>query len=109
MSCLRGHEFDAVGIASFGPVELNKEKDTYGCILNTPKPHWSMVNVMEPFKVFKVPVGFAVDVGAAALGELKHGRHGYGLFVTYCRANQLIRRIETYRRVCTLQSELEWV
>ena len=30
----------AVGIASFGPVELRREQDLYGYVTNTPKPGW---------------------------------------------------------------------
>lgn len=44
--------FVSIGIASFGPVDLNKDSKTYGHITTTPKPHWGMANVVGPFEKF---------------------------------------------------------
>jgi len=34
----------AIGIGSFGPVDLNRESSTYGYITSTPKPNWYLYN-----------------------------------------------------------------
>ncbi|RYL95879.1 ROK family protein [Sporolactobacillus sp. THM7-4] len=67
-------KIEALGIASFGPVDLNKESETYGFITSTPKPGWAnfpFVKTMED--ALHVPVGFSTDVNGAALGELYFG------------------------------------
>ncbi len=64
----------ALGIACFGPLQLRRAADNYGCLLPTPKAGWSGVNVVEPFRTaFGVPVVLDTDVGAAARGELELG------------------------------------
>ncbi|SKA88713.1 fructokinase [Prosthecobacter debontii] len=64
----------AIGIGTFGPVDLNKESDTYGYITTTPKPHWHQTDVVGFFRNrFKVPVGFDTDVNAAVLAEYLWG------------------------------------
>ncbi|WP_027407965.1 ROK family protein [Anoxybacteroides tepidamans] len=64
------YELKAIGIGSFGPIDLNKNSATYGHITSTPKPHWANFDfVGEISKHFHVPIGFDTDVNAAALGE----------------------------------------
>ncbi len=66
----RKHRVSAIGIASFGPVDLNEASPTYGFITATPKPGWSQTDVLAPFKrEFDVPLVFETDVNAAAYGE----------------------------------------
>ncbi len=63
-------ELTAVGIASFGPVDLNRESATYGYITTTPKPYWSSVNLRGPVQeALGLPTAFDTDVNAAAFGE----------------------------------------
>lgn len=70
----RGKEISAMGIGSFGPVDLDKNSDTYGYITSTPKPHWAQCNLVgEIQKYIHVPVAFDTDVNAAALGEMEWG------------------------------------
>jgi fructokinase len=60
----------AIGIASFGPVDLNLASKTYGFITTTPKPGWNYVDLRgEIQRTIGVPVAFDTDVNAAAFGE----------------------------------------
>jgi fructokinase len=73
----------AVGIASFGPVELRPDHPQYGHITSTPKPGWRDVDLVGPIRsALGVPVGFDTDVAGAALGEGRWGAaQGLGTFV----------------------------
>jgi len=75
---LKQHKFDALGIASFGPVELDKNSKHYGYITTTPKPNWGMTPILKAFEIFDVPIGFDTDVNAAAVSELVLSNHGKG-------------------------------
>ncbi|MBZ5749038.1 ROK family protein [Metabacillus rhizolycopersici] len=67
-------KIEAIGIGSFGPIDLTKTSDTYGYITSTPKPYWENFNLVgEVKKHFSVPIGFDTDVNGAALGESKWG------------------------------------
>jgi fructokinase len=78
-----GVSLAAIGIASFGPVELRRGHLRYGSITNTPKPGWSRTDMIGPFAAaLGVPVGFDMDVNAAALAEGRWGAaRGLGSFV----------------------------
>jgi len=63
-------ELAAVGIASFGPVDLDPDSPTYGYITTTPKPFWSQVDLRGCVQEgLKVPVIFDTDVNCAVFGE----------------------------------------
>lgn len=67
-------EIQALGFGSFGPVDVNKQSDTYGSVMKTPKPNWGGYRVVDHIKrSLNVPVGFDTDVNAAALGEATWG------------------------------------
>ena len=69
-----GEKLDSIGIACFGPLDLNKNSDKYGYITSTPKPGWQYVDVAGFFKrKFNLPVGFDTDVNAAAYSEFLWG------------------------------------
>ena len=60
----------AIGIGSFGPVDLHKGSSTYGFITSTPKAGWANTDIVGKIKAeLGVPVGFDTDVNASALGE----------------------------------------
>jgi fructokinase len=64
------HAVTAIGVAPFGPVDLNPVSPTYGYITATPKPGWTNADILGPFrKNFDVPLAFDLDVNAAVLGE----------------------------------------
>lgn len=66
----RGRNISALGIASFGPVDLNKDSNTYGFITSTPKLAWQYYPVLQTLaKALSVPVGFDTDVNSSALAE----------------------------------------
>jgi fructokinase len=70
----RRSELHAVGIASFGPIDLNPESWTYGYITSTPKTGWRNTDIAGAVrKGLDVPVGFDTDVNGAALGEARWG------------------------------------
>ncbi|MGR6330069.1 ROK family protein [Sphingomonas sp. XXL09] len=66
--------FDALGIASFGPVSIDRDAADYGHITSTPKPHWAGTDVAGRLaRRYDVPTGFHTDVVGAALAEAKWG------------------------------------
>jgi hypothetical protein len=69
--------FAALGIASFGPIDLDLNSKTYGFITTTPKPYWANFHLLEAFQHYNVPIAFDTDVNAPALAEFVHGSHGY--------------------------------
>ncbi len=71
----------SVGIASFGPVDLDRSSRTYGFITSTPKPGWANTDIRGAVAAavgLEVPIGFDTDVNAAALAELRLRSSGAG-------------------------------
>jgi fructokinase len=67
----------AVGVGSFGPIDLGRASPTYGHILTTPKPHWAGTDVVGILRTaLGVPIGWDTDVNGAALGERRWGAGG---------------------------------
>ncbi len=66
----RQRPLTAIGIASFGPLDLDRTSPTYGYITTTPKHSWSNVNIVQKIRnQLNVPVSVDTDVNGAALGE----------------------------------------
>jgi fructokinase len=66
--------FDALGIASFGPVDLHSASPTWGHIVTTTKPGWSGADIAPRLaERLGVPVGFETDVNGAAIAEMRWG------------------------------------
>ena len=68
-----GNRPAAIGVGSFGPLELRRGHPRYGQITTTPKPGWSGTDMVAPFAALGVPVGFDTDVNAAAMAEGRWG------------------------------------
>ena len=67
-------EIVSLGIACFGPIDLNKKSKTYGYITSTPKLDWRNYDIVGEFKkALNVPVGFDTDVNGSLLGEITWG------------------------------------
>lgn len=68
------YDVHAIGIGSFGPVDVNQNSSTYGNITSTPKTAWRDYPLVKTIMdAFSVPIGFNTDVNAAALGEATFG------------------------------------
>ena len=64
----------ALGIGTFGPVDLNPSSPTYGYITTTPKLAWANYNIVGAVKdALGIPVGFDTDVNGSLLGEVTWG------------------------------------
>ncbi len=67
-------DIKALGIGSFGPIDLDKNSKTYGYITSTPKLAWVNCDIVGTLtKHLGVPVGFDTDVNGSALGEATWG------------------------------------
>ncbi|MCA9765929.1 MAG: ROK family protein [Carnobacterium sp.] len=67
-------ELSAIGIGSFGPIDVNPTSPTYGYVTTTPKTAWKNFDFLGAVKKrYAIPVGWTTDVNAAALGEVKKG------------------------------------
>jgi fructokinase len=65
---------DALGVASFGPIDLRRDSPTYGCMGATPKRGWANADIAGYFtRRFALPVGITTDVIGAALAEGRWG------------------------------------
>ena len=64
-----------LGVASFGPVDLDERSATHGFITTTPKRGWQNADILGPLRrAFPhAALGFDTDVNGAALGEARWG------------------------------------
>lgn len=68
------YEINALGVGSFGPIDINAQSQRFGTILNTPKTAWKHYDLLGRLKRdFGVPVDIDTDVNAACLGEYRYG------------------------------------
>jgi fructokinase len=65
----------AIGVAAFGPVAINRRHPRYGFMLDTPRPGWSGGPILNPLeKAFPgAKLTLETDVNAAALAEARLG------------------------------------
>ncbi|MCF2707263.1 ROK family protein [Arcanobacterium haemolyticum] len=66
---------EAIGVASFGPLDTNPTSSTYGFITSTPKPGWAQTDLhnLIPLTGFNSPISFITDVSGSLLGEREAG------------------------------------
>ena len=70
----RDKKIAALGIACFGPLDLNPRSATYGYITTTPKKGWAHYDIVGAFReALAVPIGFDTDVNGSLLGEVTYG------------------------------------
>lgn len=66
--------FDALGIASFGPIRLDRAAPDFGHMLPTPKPGWSGADIHGALAgALPCPNAIDTDVNGAALAEARWG------------------------------------
>jgi fructokinase len=66
----RQFELAAIGLAPFGPLDLDPASPSYGSIAFTPKDGWANAGLLSVFRqAFDLPLAIDLDVNAAAFGE----------------------------------------
>jgi fructokinase len=73
----------ALGIASFGPLDLDPRSAAFGFITTTPKAGWQHVDLLAPLRrALGIPIVIDTDVNGAALAEHRWGSgRGVGTLV----------------------------
>lgn len=70
----RRYDLSSFGIASFGPIDVDKTSPHYGRILKTPKPNWSHFSLKAAFEAgLDLNVVVDSDVNGALLAEVTSG------------------------------------
>lgn len=68
------NKVEAIGIACFGPVNIDRESSQYGTIQDTPKLAWRFFPFLQTLKEkLNIPIELQSDVNVAALGEATYG------------------------------------
>lgn len=68
------HRVDALGVGSFGPLELNPAAPHYGSITSTPKLAWRDYPLLTALRGDRaIPCAIDTDVNAAVLAEAERG------------------------------------
>jgi fructokinase len=69
-----GSSIRSIGIASFGPVDLDSTSASYGHITSTPKAGWANFDLLSAIaNPLGLPAFFETDVNAAILAEVRWG------------------------------------
>ncbi len=79
-------EVQAIGVAHFGPFDLDPTSPTYGSTLATPKAGWNGADVLGLLRERRgpdLPIGFMGDVDGALRGEYAYG-HARGQANSAC-------------------------
>jgi fructokinase len=68
------YSIDAIGVGSFGPIDVNKDSKTYGYVTSTPKTAWQNFNFLGSLSEhYDVPIAWTTDVNAAGFAEYAMG------------------------------------
>lgn len=68
------HGIDALGVGSFGPLDLNPASPTYGYITSTPKLKWQNYPLLSGLLNGRdIPAAIDTDVNAAVIAEMELG------------------------------------
>jgi len=71
----RHRGIESLGIASFGPLVVDRSSSRFGAIAATPKPGWTDAPLLERLATtLGVPTDIQTDVEAAAVAEWRHGK-----------------------------------
>lgn len=71
---LEGWDYAALGVASFGPIDIDPASPNYGHMRATPKPGWARADILAPLaKAGRMPARLDTDVNGAALAEMQWG------------------------------------
>lgn len=82
--CEGSHHVEALGIAAFGPLDLDEGSPGYGAVGATPKPGWTGVPILGPLSAaLGVPAVIQTDVEAAAVAEQVVGSDPRALSLAY--------------------------
>ncbi|OMF30762.1 fructokinase [Paenibacillus sp. FSL H8-0548] len=74
ISYFQDKRVSAIGIGTFGPINIDTSNPLYGYVTSTPKPGWSNYDFLGTLKrEFDLPFGWDTDVNAAALAEATWG------------------------------------
>ncbi len=74
MEFLKDHDIDALGVAGFGPLDLDEKSPSYGTITSTPKLAWRNYPLLATLRAGRnIPCAIDTDVNAAVLAEIKQG------------------------------------
>jgi fructokinase len=75
----QSHDLDGIGIASFGPLDLDPASGSFGIIRAPQKPGWDRVDLLAKLKtMLSAPIALDTDVNGAGLAEMRWGA-GQGL------------------------------
>ncbi|WP_461218060.1 ROK family protein [Lapidilactobacillus salsurivasis] len=70
----RKYRLTAIGLGTFGPVDLNPQSPTYGYITNTPKQAWVNYPIVATLTAaLQIPVMVTTDVNVSCYGEYFFG------------------------------------
>jgi fructokinase len=73
-----------LGLASFGPLDVDPSSPRHGALLNTPKAGWSGFGIKAAFAAaLAAPVTVETDVNAALLAEMAEGAAKQALSAAY--------------------------
>ena len=74
LAFFQDQKLDALGIASFGPIDLDPRSQGYGSITNTPKLAWRDFPLLARLRqALQVPCAIDTDVNGAVLAEARLG------------------------------------